>query len=239
MAVSAASVRELHRIHRQLADLHDRQERGAKQSKAREANLSRLAEELAKRQADAKAAKMRADQKQLQLRSSEDKIVGLEAKLNACSTNREYQALKDQIAADKMACSVLSDEILESLEKIDEHQRLVAEAQKQIADAKAELAKQQQAAAEAASLIEGDIARLRKELSVAEESLPADIRGDYNRVVAAKGEDSMAATEGDYCGGCLRQLTPNILSDLHMNRAVFCKNCGRLIYRAEDRVLPG
>jgi predicted nucleic acid-binding Zn-ribbon protein len=239
MAVTAAAVRELHRIHRQLADLQERFERGAKQTKARETNLTRLAEELAKRQADSKAAKIRADQKQLQLKSSEDKIVNLQTKLNACATNREYQALKDQIAADKMACSVLSDEILEALEKIDEHQRLVAEAQKQIADAKLELTKQQQAAAAAAELIEGDLTRLRKELTIAEEALPSDLRQDYDRVIAAKGEDAMAPAEGDYCGGCHRQLTPNILSDLHMNRAVFCKNCGRLIYRTEDRVLPG
>ena len=46
MAVTAAALRELHRIHRQLSDLRERKERGPKQIKAREANLARLADEL-------------------------------------------------------------------------------------------------------------------------------------------------------------------------------------------------
>ena len=64
MAVTAAALRELHRIHRQLSDLRDRSDRGPKQIKAREANLARLADELAKLQAEHKAARVRSDQKQ-------------------------------------------------------------------------------------------------------------------------------------------------------------------------------
>src|ERR1700684_62266 len=100
MAVTAGALRELHRIHRQLSDLRERKERGPKTIRAREANLSRLAEELARLQADHKAARMRSDQKQLLLKTGEEKILGLKVKLNAAASNREYQALKDQIAAD-------------------------------------------------------------------------------------------------------------------------------------------
>ncbi len=57
--------------------------------------------------------------KQLQLREREARIKDLQVKLNTCSSNREYQALKEQIAADQQANSVLSDEILEALERID------------------------------------------------------------------------------------------------------------------------
>jgi hypothetical protein len=237
MAVTAAALRELHRIHRQLADLRERSERGPKQIKARESNVGRLADELAKVQAEAKAARMRADQKQLLLKSGEDKILNLRAKLNACSTNREYQALKDQIAADEMAGSVLADEILEALEKIDDYQRLVAEAQKRVADAKDELAKLTKTVHDQADLVNGDIRRLEGELVQAEAALPADFREPYDRVVKSKHDDAMAEVQGDFCGGCFKQLTPNILSELRMARAVFCKNCGRLIYLPEDRSL--
>lgn len=239
MAVSAAALRELHRIHRQLADLRERSERGPKQIKAREANVARLGEELTKAQAEAKGAKVRADQKQLLLKSGEDKIQNLRAKLNACTTNREYQALKDQIAADEMANSVLADEILEALEKIEEYQKLVAEAQKKVADAKDECAKVQQTVREQAEMLGSDIHRLEAELARAEGALPADFRVEYDRVVKAKHEDAMAEVQGDFCGGCFKQLTPNILSELRLARAVFCKNCGRLIYLPEDRSPTG
>ena len=62
---------------------------------------------------------MDADRKQLQLREREAKIHEWEGKMNAAKNNREFQAIKEQIAADSQANSVLSDEILEILEEID------------------------------------------------------------------------------------------------------------------------
>ena len=238
MSVTAATLRELHRIHRQLTDLRERAERGPKQIRAREANLSRLNEELTRVQTETKAAKMRADQKQLLLKSNEDKIENLKVKLNACGTNREYQALKDQIAADQMAGSVLADEILEALEKIDESQVHVGEAQKKLAVAKEELAKAQHIVQEQAGLLAADIARLEAELQTVEATLPDDFSVNYQRIVRSKGDDAMAEVQDKFCGGCHQQLTPNQLGDVSMARGVFCKNCGRLIYLAEDRT-PG
>ncbi len=68
----------------------------------------------------------------------------MKAKLNAAQSNREYQAFRDQIAADEMANSVLADEILEGLEKIDELQKIAAEAEQTVLKAKDEVAKSQQ-----------------------------------------------------------------------------------------------
>ena len=79
---------------------------------------------------------MAADQKQLQLKAGEEKIKDLKRKLNAAASNREYQILKEQIAADEMANSVLEDEILEALEKIDQFQAKIAEAEAALAAAR-------------------------------------------------------------------------------------------------------
>ena len=233
MSVSAAALRELHRIHKQLSDLRDRRERGPKQIRAREANLARLGEELTKLQADHKAARVRSDQKQLLLKSGEEKIEGLKIKLNAAASNREYQALKDQIAADQMAGSVLADEILEVMEKIDELAAQIAEQQQKITQAKNELAKAEQAVRDEAGLVDTDIKRLEADLAKAEAQLPPDFRANYQRLVNSKQADAMAEVQGEFCGGCYQQLTPNNLSELSMSLAIFCRNCGRLIYLPE------
>jgi uncharacterized protein len=238
MTVKASALRELHRIHRQLSDLRERRERGPKQIKARESNLARLAEELTKLQGDHKGARVRSDQKQLLLKTGEEKIENLKVKLNAAASNREYQALKDQIAADQMAGSVLADEILEAMEKIDELAAHIAEHQKKIDAAKGELAKSQAAVRDQAGQLDAEVKRLEAELREAESGLPADFRETYQRLVKSKGEDAMAEAQGDFCGGCYQQLTPNNLSELQMSLAIFCRNCGRLVYRPEDRA-PG
>ncbi len=178
---------------------------------------------------------VRADQKQLLLKSGEEKIKGLAAKLNAANSNREYQAVKDQIAADEMANSVLADETIEALEKIDEFQGIVAEAQKKLAVAKDELAKVQETVRRESQGLDAEIHRLELELKEAEDKIPDDFKGDYNRVVKSKGADAMAEVQNGFCGGCYQQLTPNNMSELSMSRGIFCKNCGRLIYLPEDK----
>jgi len=239
MSVTASALRELHRIHRQLTDLRERKDRGPKQIKARETNLTRLSDELTKIQADHKGARVRSDQKQLLLKSGEDKIESLKAKLNAAASNREYQALKDQIAADQMAGSVLADEILEAMEKIDELAAQIAEQQQKIVVAKGELVKAEELVRQQAGQLDAEITRLEAELRTAESVLPDDFREGYQRVVNSKGEDAMAEVQGDFCGGCYQQLTPNNLSELRMALAIFCRNCGRLIYLPEDRLPTG
>jgi len=238
MSVTASALRELHRIHQQLTDLRERLDRGPKQIKARQANVAQAEERLAKAQAELKASRVAADQKQLLLKSSEAKIIDLKAKLNAASSNREYQALKDQIAADQMAGSVLSDEILEALEKIDEQRKSIGQFEEQVVKAKEELTKVQNTIREHESSLKTDVARLETDLKEAEKGLPADFRQSYDRIVKARGEDALAKVEGDVCGGCYYQLTANQVSELTMSRAIFCKSCGRLLYLPEDRT-PG
>ncbi len=235
MAVTADMLRVLHRIHKQLADLRDRAERGPRQIKAREANLAKMQEELAKIQTEAKMSRVRSDQKQLLLKSGEEKIVNLQIKLNASQSNREYQALKDQIAADKMANSVLADEILEALDKIDEHKLVLSEAQSKINAASEELTKAEYLVREQNQSLENEIHRLDAELATAEKGLPDDFREVYNRMVRSRGADAMAEVENDVCTGCSTRLTPNMSAEIHMGRAVTCKSCGRLIYSPEDR----
>ena len=234
--ITNETLHELHRIHRQLGDLRERHDRGPKQIKARQMSVAQCEEKLTKVQADQKAARMAIDHKQLTLKTNESRINDLQAKLNACTTNREYQALKDQIAADKMAKSVLEDEILEAMEKLGEYKALIAQSEEQVKKSKEELAKTQQAVKEQEELVVGDIRRLEGELAKVETSLDPEFLVVYRRIVAAKGEDAMAQVDGEFCGGCNHQLTANNVSELRMSRALFCKNCGRLIYLAADKM---
>jgi uncharacterized protein len=234
MSVTAAALRELHRIHQQLAELRDRLERGPKQLRAREANVVQLETRLAEARQRAQQTQMAVDRKQLDLKSGEQKIVDLRVKLNACSSNREYQALLEQIAAAEMAGSVLSDEILEGLEKIDQLVLQVKEAENNLATAKQEMERSRQATEESANGIRSDLSRLEGELVQAETALPADLKADYQRVVRSKGADSLAVVDDGVCTGCGQQITLNMQNELKLSRLVFCKTCGRLLYMPEE-----
>ncbi len=236
LAVTAQTLQTLHRMHRQLADLHERQAVGPRQVLARSAQLKAAEVALATIQGSVKQSKMAADQKQLQLRSSEAKIIDYETKLNASKTNREYQTLRDQIAADKMATSVLQDEILEALERIDTFKCGVSEAEAVVTKSKSLLVQVKTGVDQEEHTLHSEVARIVSAIGEVEQDLPNDSRETYQRTVKSKGADAMAAVESDSCGGCFQKLTGNTLAELTMARVVVCRNCGRLLYMPDSRL---
>lgn len=233
MSVSAAVLRELHRIHGQLADLRERLNRGPRQIKAREASVASFEVACTSAQDNVKQTKKAIDQKQLDLRSGENKILDLKVKLNVCSTNKEYQALLEQIAASEMANSVLADEILEAMEKVDQLEVAVGTAKSHLEAAKTELVKCRDAVAEESGLVKGDIDRLEKELAEAEKQLPKEINEDYRRMIRGKGAEGMAPVEDGVCQACGYTVTLQMLNELMLSKPVFCKSCGCLLYPQE------
>jgi uncharacterized protein len=233
MTVTAAALRELHRIHQQLSDLRDRVERGPKQIRARDANVAQLKTKLDEARQKVQQTQMAIDRKQLDLKSSEQKLVDARVKLNAANSNKEYQAFLEQIAAAEMAGSVLSDEILESMERLDSLSAAVKDAEKTVAAGKQDLERTRREVDDSAASLRADIARLEAELANAETSLHGEFKIDYERVIRSKGAEGLASTEDGVCGSCGQQITLNMQNELMLSKPIFCKSCGCLLYLAE------
>jgi predicted nucleic acid-binding Zn-ribbon protein len=228
-------LRTLHRIHRQLTDLKDRRERGPRQIHAFEVGVKQREEDLTKVREELKSARKAIDQKQLQMKTNEQKIKDLGTKLNMAATNKEYQILKDQIAADTMANSVLEDEILEMMDQLDTFGPRIAEAEKVLKTTQEKLAGAQAEVKQQASLIQGDIDRLEGELVQCEGELPEEARQNYHRMAKNKGEDALAEVVDGACGGCYSQVPLNVQANIRMSLPSFCRSCGRLLYFAEEK----
>ena len=233
MTVTAAALRQLHRVHQQLADLRDRLDRGPRKVKACEANVARLSTELDAAREAAQQGKMTGDRKQLDLKTGEQKIVDYRAKLNTAASNKEYQTLLEQIAAAEMANSVLSDEILEGFDKIDVLNAVSKTAESRFRISSEDLEKTRSAVQEDAIVIKDDITRLEIELVDSEAALPGDFKVDYKRVVRNKGADALATVEDGVCTGCGQQITLNMQSELQLSKLIFCRSCGCLLYLPE------
>lgn len=239
MSIAPGALRELHRILRQLTDLRDRLARGPKQVAAAEGNVKRAEIELTQTKDAYKKARIASDEKQLQLKTRELRIKELQTKLNQSESNREYQAFKEQIAADEKASSVLSDEILEGLEQLDELQAKIATAEAGLSKGKDELQKVRTRVSEQQQGLESELARVLDALSKAEQVLPPEFKQDYDRVTKSRGEQSLAQVDADCCGNCCQVLTPQTMNDLYLSKPVFCKACGSLLYLSEERGAAG
>ena len=233
MTATADTICQLHRIHKQLADRKEKLSAGPQRVSAFASRLADTEQEKSVAKENVTQMKMLIDGKQLQLKSAENKDADLRSKLNVCSNNREYQATLEQIAADKMASSVLEDEILEAMDKVEQLNQVVQHVDREVANSTNLLAGAKKTVANEEASLKADIGQLESELAEAEAFLPDEIRTDYNRMVRTRLEDSMAAVEGDVCVGCYQQITPNMLSQLTLKETVICTACGRLLYLSE------
>ena len=230
---SSEALRTLHRIHRQLGDLKERLVRGPRLIGAHKQNLEKLEAEHQTAKSVLTKLTIATDAKQLQLSSSEEQIKKRRIQLNQASSNAEFQALKDQIAADEMTNSVLADEILEGMEKLDELAEKAAAAKATVAKAREDAEKAGQEIQEKQPLIEADIKRLKTDLGDAEAALRDDFKDLYRRLVRRLGEDALVSVDGRFCSGCNHQIPMNMINDLLLGRPIPCNSCGRLLYLPE------
>lgn len=235
MTTSPDNLRTLHRIHQQLAELKGRLARGPKQIRARQQAVERREKQLADSKDARKKTRMESDDQMVQLKKMETEIEDLQRKLNECRQNDAYKILKDQIAGTRKASSVLEDEILDKLERIDQFQIQVQEAESNLEKAREELDETQKRVGEQQTTLEDDLARATDELKQVEAGLPADFKAEYQRLTRAHGDHALAPAEGETCGNCFTVLSPQTMNELYMSKLVFCKSCGCMLYLPEDR----
>ena len=145
MSLDYELLRVLHHKLKLQTEYQSQIARGPRKIELAKATEAKMVAELEAAKEDLTKAKLAAHERQLQLSEREAKIEDLKGRRNAAESNKEYQLLNDQIAADEQANSVLSDEILELLEKIDSLEASAAEAKENHEKSQAETNKVTQA----------------------------------------------------------------------------------------------
>jgi len=225
---------ELHRLHLACQEVEEQIERGPRQLKARQQVILQKQAELEVQKQKHKTLRMNADQKSLQLKSNETKIGDLRVKLNQASSNREFDIIRAQMEADTVANSVLEDEILDSLEKVDAAHLAIKKLEEEVAQAKIEETRLAAQISAAQPGYQSRLAELQSAITNAETRLPADIVTPYRRLVQAYGPAALAEVDGTACNSCYVNLPAQMVMQVRAGQVMFCKVCGRLLYMRHD-----
>ncbi|HVJ82448.1 MAG TPA: hypothetical protein VNC50_15375, partial [Planctomycetia bacterium] len=229
MTMSSTGLRKLHELHLKLREVQEKLEKGPKQVKTRQQIVEKKGAEVDAQSAAYMQLRVAADQKNLQLKTNESKIAQLQIKLNQASSNREYDVIQSQIDADRMANSVLEDEILEALEKVDQAKIAVGKLEQEVADAKKGLDQLSKDIGAAEAPLREEAVRLEAAVREAETELPQTIIEHYRRLVTSHGAGALAAVENRACTECYAQLAPQDLVSVNTGKFHFCRICGRLL----------
>ena len=239
MQVDHAMLRSLHHVLKMRTDLRDRLERGPRRIRVAETAEQSFVQNLENLKNERLKTQLAADEKQLHLAEREARIETAKIQRNGVSSNREYQLLTDQIAADETANTVLQDEILELLEKLDELESQIQTAEAELEQARSETARVRDAVLKEREQLQQELDQVQRELADHESQLPGELAEEYRRLVEHIGEDALAGTDLETCGHCHSVLTAQTRNELLLNQPVFCKSCHSILYLAADAARPG
>jgi predicted nucleic acid-binding Zn-ribbon protein len=221
---------ELHRLLLDSKEVQEQIERGPRQLKARQQTIAQKQAELDAQRQKHKTLRMSADQRSLQLKSNETKIADLKVKLNQAASNREFDIIRAQIEADTVANSVLEDEILDALEKVDTAQIDIKRLEEELARAKADETRAAADISAAQPGLQSRLGELHKAIANAEARLPENVIVPYRRLAQAYGAAALAEVDGTTCTSCYVSLPLQMVVQVREGQALFCKTCGRLLY---------
>jgi uncharacterized protein len=233
MAGPATILREIHRLKRFAKDLQSEIERGPRLLRGQQVKVARQEELYKEAQDELKRLKVASHEKEVQLKATLQQIDKHERQLNEAASKKEYDALKAEIASDKRKCSQLEDDILESLTQIEERTAQLPESEQAVRRAKAEYTDYEKNAEGRLAGLRQQFEETQRQIEQIEATLPDDVQPHYARLIAARGEDSLAPVENRTCMACYTEITAQSANELHQGKFVFCKNCGRALY------LPG
>ncbi len=155
--------------------------------------------------------------------------------LMGVKTNKEYQAVLQEIALVEQEIGQSEDRILDAMLAADEASKEAAGIEKGLRDNEQEIhdkrAELVQSAAEAQSQIEE--AKLTR-IALAG-TIPLELKELYDRIAGARGGVALAAARDQSCQICHVRMRPQLFSEIKTNqRIVTCESCNRILYYSPD-----
>jgi predicted nucleic acid-binding Zn-ribbon protein len=233
MAGPGPTLRTVHRLRQQIKGLQEQVERLPRQVQTGQARVAYQEEALRQAQEAIKKLKVTALQKESEFKTRNQDIVKHQRQLNQAASKKEYDALQAEIAAEKKACEELENAILAAMEETEQKTAELPALEQAVKQAKADAAAVEKGMeARRAELVQ-QLAQANQQLNDAEATLPDDVRAQYDRLVAARGEDALAAVQDRTCLACYTEITAQTRNQLLMGQYVLCKSCGRILYLPE------
>jgi predicted nucleic acid-binding Zn-ribbon protein len=230
MATVLGTLKELHQLLEELADVREQLERGPKQLQNREAELAKKEQTLRAEREAVRRMRIEADEKELSLKSSEQRVRDLKLKLNLVKTNKEFSALQDEIRTLQEANGRVEDEILGLITEHESRTAQIRELEQQLREDQAEFEKLKETLEYRMGKLSGRVAVIENQIAEFEQRLEPPTLAEYRRLLKVKGRRALASCEDGTCSACFTEQTPQTCSELALGKVVHCTTCGSMLY---------
>lgn len=166
-----------------------------------------------------------------ELEAHEDRIDKMKDRASQLKTNQEYQAHLFEVDLANKKKGEIEEQILLVMEKIDQLQRLVKEAQGSVAEAERRFTEEKATLVEQDHRLASELAQLEGKHQELTAKVDKPLLDRYTKLKSVRKDQALAAVKDGICRGCRLQLPPQLvaqvkrMADLHT-----CPYCYRMLY---------
>jgi len=209
-----------------------KQEKAAKPEavKALEAAFEAKKQHMAELEKSALDLQKQKKDKELELASKEEAVKKLQTQLYQLKTNKEYQAMLQQIQDGKADASVIEDKILEVLDKADKLKSEVEQEKQRLKEEEKIFNDQKKVVQDRVKVIEDRLAQLEAQREQAVPGIDPKILSQYDRILANRDGLAIVKVKNNSCGGCNMYVPPQVINLIKMyERMITCEVCNRIL----------
>jgi predicted nucleic acid-binding Zn-ribbon protein len=174
-------------------------------------------------------------EKELDLASKEEGAKKLQTQLYALKTNKEYQAMLQQIQDSKADTSVIEDKILELFDQADKAKGEIDKENARLKEEEKVFLEQKKKVEERVKEIEGRLAQLESQRKQVIPDLEAKILAQYERILTNRDGLAIVSVKDNTCGGCNMFVPPQVINLIKMyERIITCEVCNRILYIEDE-----
>lgn len=174
---------------------------------------------------------------ELEVEALRETLSKYRSQLMEVKTNKEYEAMLQEIATAEGKIAKKEDRILEGMMVIEEKEQLTEKGRREFQQKEKKVLQKRSELEKFASEAQAQIDDLQQEKGQLRAQIPEELIQQYERIAIVRNGVALAEVKDQSCQGCHVRLRPQFFAEVKTNQEMMtCENCNRFLYWAG---LPG
>ena len=222
---------ELQKIDLILKNIKEQRDRYPKEMKKLDEKQNIEKERIQKEREKIELLEKERKQRESRLNLEQEKIKRAEGRMSEVKTNKEYQALLNEIEALKKACSKEEEEILQVLDEIDELKKNLSKREKEMVIAEGKVEAERKGLQERTAQDDMVWKRETERREVLSKQLESQLSKLYITLKEKRQGVGVVTVKDGTCQGCFVNVPPQMYIEVQKNNDLIrCPNCNRILY---------
>jgi hypothetical protein len=227
---------ELQKIDLELKAIREEKERYPKEIKKLDEKQKIEKERIQKEREKVESLEKTRRQKEGHLNVEQEKIKRAEGRMSEVKTNKEYQALLNEIDAMKGANSRIEEEILQVMDEIDEVKKDLSKREKEMGSILEKLEEERKKLQEKMAHGEEAWKERVERRDLLSKQIESKLVKLYHTLKEKRQGVGVVSVKNETCQGCFVNVPPQLFIEVQKNNAlVRCPHCNRILFWEGDR----